>query len=113
VDGDTTPEGGIASVTATVADININTEPSEEDMELSEAIQALSDVVRELNGSVEKLPDLVAEKVAESVAEKLAETPVKKDPPEGENDITEADIKAVVSEAVQKALTSKTGILPD
>jgi HK97 family phage prohead protease len=98
-------------VGSTTPDIKINTEPLEADMELSEAIQALSDVVRELNESVEKLPAEVASKVAEAVSEKLTENAVEKDPPD-DDDINEDDIKSIVQEAVQAALTSTTGELP-
>lgn len=105
---DTTTDDGTTPdpATPTVADININLEPSEEVME--KAIQALSDVVRELNEAVKALP----EAVAEAVKEKLAEAPVKTPPPEDEA-LTEDDIKTIVESAVQGVLTATTGKLPE
>lgn len=110
VTGDFTTEGGTvkdAPVTPTVADINVNIEPSEEVME--EAIQALSDVIRELREAVDKLPELVVE----AVVAKLAESTVKTEPPEGDAEMTEDDIKTIVEGAVDAALTATTGKLPD
>lgn len=101
-DGGTDPDAD-GKLTAT---INIKTEPSEEVME--EAIQALSDVIRELNESVKALPDLVAA----TVETKLAEAKVKETPPEGD-ELTEDDIKTIVVGAVDAALLTTTGKLPE
>ena len=98
--------------TSKVGDLKIKLK-LEADMELSEAIQALSDVVRELNKSVDKLPEEIATKVADSVAEKLAESGKEKDPPEGDDELSEADVKEIVAGAVESVLTSKTGKLPE
>ena len=97
-------EGGTAPATPTVADIKINIEPSEAIME--KAIQALSDIIRELNESVKALPDLVAE----TVEAKLAEAQIKTPP--DEDDISEEDMKTIVADAVKAALTAATGKLP-
>jgi HK97 family phage prohead protease len=101
---------GGTSITApqplTVADININLEPSEEVME--KAIQALTDVIKELRDALDTLPEMVAAAVEAKLAEAITKTPEKS----GE-ELTEEDIKAIIASAVSDVLTATTGALPD
>lgn len=94
------------SATPTVADININIEPSEAIME--EAIKALTSVIKELREAVEALPETVAAAVEVKLAEAITKTPE----PDGE-ELSEEDIKQTIADAVAEALTAKTGALPD
>lgn len=85
----------------------------EQEALMKKAIEALTEVVRELKAGLEKLPDTIAEKITEALAAKAAVEP-EPDAKAGEGDeLTEDEVKAIVRAATEEVITVTTGKLPE
>lgn len=80
---------------------------------MKKAIEALTEVVRELKAGLEKLPDTIAEKLTEALAAKAGT----ESDPEGKGDDrdepTEDEVRAIVRAAAEEVITVTTGKLPE
>ena len=92
----------------------ISTNDREEKL-MEEAIKALTEVIRELNDNVAKLPETIAAKVGEEIEAKLVVPDTEKDSDDSDDelDLSADDLKALITGAVNEAITATTGALPD
>lgn len=81
---------------------------------MEEAMKALTEVIRELNDNVAKLPETIAAKVGAEIEAKLVVPEKEKEPDDSDEelDLSADDLKALITGAVNEAITATTGALP-
>jgi len=93
-----------------------NTIPTNDNEErlMEEAMKALTEVIRELNDNVAKLPETIAAKVGAEIEAKLVVPEKEKEPDDSDEelDLSADDLKALITGAVNEAITATTGALP-